>query len=377
MPKFLSRATVIAALVMLLLALRLLNWTRNEQTIREGSVDPKPLPACKDTEIEAAFDALPEYQPTGLADFIRVQDGQLMVGDEQFFVRGVNYYPSRYPWRRFLTQTDMATIDEEFALLQSIEFNTLRIFLWNEALFMCPGSGAVPVADAFLRLDGIVQKAAEYGFRLIVTLNDLPDLADYPLYDNPPHILAQTNFIVQRYRDEAAILAWDLRNEGDIDYDRGRFARDTVLDWLGRTSAFVRSLDTNHLITAGWLHDSEATIPYVDFVSFHHWSGVPQARNRIVALQKATDKPVLLEEFGYSTQSVDLATQAIVVGEVIYVVEATNAAGWLIWTAFDFPTDATCIPPNCPSEDNAEHHFGLWTANYTPKPVVNALIPER
>jgi hypothetical protein len=175
MPKFLFRAAVIAALLMLLLALRLTDWTPNERTIREGSVDPKPLPACTDTEIEAAFDALPEYQPTDLADFIGVQDGQLIVGDERFFVRGVNYYPSQYPWRRFLTQTDMATINEEFALLQSVEFNTLRIFLWNEALFMCPGSGAVPVADAFLRLDGIMQKAAEYGFRLIVTLNDLPD----------------------------------------------------------------------------------------------------------------------------------------------------------------------------------------------------------
>ena len=162
MPKFLSRATVIVALLMLMFfALWLKNWTSNGRTIREGSVDPKPLPVCTDSEIEAAFDALPEYQPTNLADFIRVQDGQFVVGDEPFFARGVNYYPSRYPWRRFLTQTDSATIHEEFALLQSVEFNTLRIFLWNEALFMCPGSGAVPVADAFLRLDGIIQKAAE------------------------------------------------------------------------------------------------------------------------------------------------------------------------------------------------------------------------
>jgi endo-1,4-beta-mannosidase len=137
----------------------------------------------------------------------------------------------------------------------------------------------------------------------------------------------------------------------------------------------VRSLDTNHLITAGWLNDSEATIPYVDFVSFHHWSGVPQVRNRIADLNQATDKPILLQEFGYSTQSVDLATQAVIIGEVIYAVESSDAAGWLIWTAFDFPTDATCSPPNCPSEDNAEHHFGLWDANYTPKPVISVLMP--
>jgi endo-1,4-beta-mannosidase len=375
MPKFLVRAAVIAALLVLVLALRSFHRGPNRPIPSDVPVAPKPLPACTDAEIEAAFDALPDYQPDGLADFVRVQDGQLMAGDEPFFVRGVNYYPSQYPWRRFLTQTDAATVDRDFALFRSVEFNTLRIFLWNEALFTCPGSGAVPVADAFLRLDGIVRKAAEYNLRLIVTLNDLPDLTDYPLYDNPPHVLAQTRFIVERYRDEAAILAWDLRNEGDIDYDRGPFARDAVLDWLGQTSTLVRSLDANHLITAGWLHDSEATIPYVDLVSFHHWSGVPQAFNRIAALQKATDKPVLLQEFGYSTQKMDLVAQATLIGEVIYTVEQADAAGWLIWTAFDFPTDATCTPPNCPSEDNAEHHFGLWSADYTPKPAVSELMP--
>jgi hypothetical protein len=376
MPKFLFRAAVMVALLMLFFALRSINWAPNRRTTSDVPVDPEPLPTCTDTEIEAAFDALPDYQPSGLTDFVRVQNGQFVVGDEPFFVRGVNYYPSRYPWRLFLTQTDMATIDKDFALFQSVEFNTLRIFLWNEALFMCPGSGAVPVADVFLRLDGIMQKAAEYNLHLIVTLNDLPDLTDYPLYDDPPYILAQTNFIIQRYRDEPALLAWDLRNEGDIDYSRGTFTRDTVLDWLGRASAFVRSLDANHLVTAGWLHDSEATIPYVDFVSFHHWSGVPQVRKRIVTLQKATDKPVLLQEFGYSTQTVDLASQAIITGEVIYEAETTNAAGWLIWTAFDFPTDTTCITLYCPGEENTERHFGLWFSDYTPKPVVNVLIPE-
>ena len=48
-------------------------------------------------------------------------------------------------------------------------------------------------------------------------------------------------------------------------------------------------------------------------------------------------------------------------------------AGWLVWTAFDFSTDVTCLPPACPSTDNGEHHFGLWHADYTPKPAVEML----
>jgi endo-1,4-beta-mannosidase len=209
-------------------------------------------------------------------------------------------------------------------------------------------------------------------------LNDLTDLTDYPLYDNPPHVLAQTTFIVQRYRDEAAILAWDLRNEGDIDYGThesipGHFSREVVLNWLAQTSALVHALDRQHLITAGWLYDNESTAPFVDFISFHYWVGAAGAQERIIALQAATDKPVLLQEFGYSTQHMDPDSQARTIREVIDVVHEASAAGWLIWTAFDFPTDATCIPPNCPSPDNAEHHFGLWTADYQPKPAVDVL----
>lgn len=382
MPKGLTCAIVIAAALMLLFAGWHISQPASQPAIRErAAITPPPLPTCTEAEIDAAFAALPDYQPSGLTDFVRVRGDQFWLGDEPFFARGVNYYPARYPWRRFLTQTDPETVATEFALLQSVEFNTLRLFLWNEALFTCPGSGAVPVAEAFLRLDGIVQMAAANGFRLIVTLNDLPDLMNYPLYHNPPHTLAQTEFIVQRYRDEAAIFAWDLRNEGDIDYGshptiQGTFHRATVLAWLDRTAARVRSLDTNHLITAGWLYDSESTIPYVDFVSFHHWSGVGRARQRVKALRTATDKPVLLQEFGYSSQRVGLEAQAFITGEVIAVVETAGAAGWLIWAAFDFPTDATCTPPHCPSEDNAEHHFGVWAADYTPKPVIDVLKPE-
>ncbi len=321
---------------------------------------------------------LPPYAPSNVTDFVRIQDNHFVTGDAPYLARGVNYYPSRYPWRRFLTETDSETIRQELGLLRHTGFNTLRLFLWNDALFVCPKSGAVPVTDAFLRLDAIIQEAAVHGFRLIITLNDLPDLDQHPLYINPPHIQEQTRFIVERYRDEAAILAWDLRNEGDIDYGThvafpARFAREDVLAWLSQTADFVRSLDPNHLITAGWLNDSESTIPAVDFVSFHHWGDADALRQRIVALYDYTDKPILLEEFGYSTFTMTPEEQSARIRQVIETAESQDLAGWLIWTAFDFPLDATCIPPACPSADNAEHHFGLWYTDYTPKPAVNII----
>lgn len=302
-----------------------------------------------------------------------------MLGDTPFLARGVNYYPAHYPWRRFLTQVDPQTIIEEFALMRSYGFNTLRIFLWNTALFTCPSLNDIPNPDTFARLDAVIKVAAAQDFRLIVTLNDMPDFAAVPLYTNQTVSPAQTRFIIERYKDEPAILAWDLRNEGDIDYGsndvlgRAAFPREDVLKWLSDTSMLVRSLDTHQLITAGWLHDSESTASAVDFISFHHWTSAEDMKKRIIEIRTKTNKPILLEEFGYSTFNYSLEDQQMLITAVAKAAESNSLLGWLVWTAFDFPLDATCIPPACPSVDNAQHHFGLWYTNYTPKPALEAI----
>jgi endo-1,4-beta-mannosidase len=338
--------------------------------------EASPLPVCDDDEVTAAVNATGDYTPSNLTEFVTLTDGNLTVGDEPFLVRGVNYYPSRYPWRRFLTETDRNTLQTELAMMQDAGFNSLRVFLWNEALFNCEGNGAVPDPDAFARLDMILQESAAYNFRLIVTLNDLPDLSDHVLYLNPPHIEAQTEFIVNRYREEPAILAWDLRNEGDIDYDgfnafdQGAFAQDVVIDWLAETSEQVRGLDRNHLITAGWRYNEHHTIPYVDFISFHHWRDANSLADRLNRI--GYDKPVLLQEFGYTTFDRTPEEQGDTIYDVIRLVENDHPdkLGWMIWTAFDFPLTATCYPGECVSADNREHYFGIWTQDYTPKPAI-------
>ncbi len=342
--------------------------------------DPPPLPNCTVAEFQAAMAALPPYQPAHNTDFARIQDGQFWIGDALFVVRGVNYFPVYYPWRRFLTESDLDAIDAEFALLEDAGLNTIRTFLWYEPMFTCPGSGAVPVAAVFQRLDGIIQAAADHNLRIILTLNDTPDLDDYPLYTSPVHVHRQTAFIVERYRDEATILAWDIRNEGDIDYgtrdgdEEALFPREQVLDWVAAATAQVYDLDPNHLLTAGWMRDAESTAPYVDFVSFHHWWDADNLRQRIAELREATDKPILLEEFGYTTLPMSEDDQGLTIEAIIDAAEAENTLGWLIWTAFDFPLDSTCLPPACPDVENQQHHYGIWHADYTLKPAAQMLI---
>ena len=228
-----------------------------------GACNPKPESLISHASCigaDATENTLPTYAPSPIRTFIALDNGQFILNGSIFIARGVNYYPSHYPWRRFLFEAELSDVQHDFLLLHTVGFNTLRLFLWNDALFTCSGEKMFPNKDAFNRLDSIIQEAAASGFRLIITLNDLPDDS---LYTKLAYTQEQNRFIIERYRNEAAILAWDLRNEGDIDYGsndalgRGNTTKQEVLDWLHETAVLVRDLDSRHLITAGWLHDSE------------------------------------------------------------------------------------------------------------------------
>jgi hypothetical protein len=335
------------------------------------SVPSLPAP-CDPVEIADSQAAVRDYVPSS-GEFIRADGGEIFADDESFAIYGVNYYPRDTPWKRFLTTTEPASVETELDLLRNAGINTLRIFLWHEALFICPGDGAVPIAEGFARLDTIIQAATVRGFRLILTLNDLPDLSTYPLYNSPRHTGEQMIYIVRRYREEPAILAWDLRDGGDVDYLNGIFEKTDVLEWLTRTAILVHRADPNHLITASWAEDTEATIPAVDVVSVQHFGDVASLRQRLAVLTELTDKPILLSAIGYSSYEMDEISQRNALQQALEAAQNNGLAGWVVWTAFDYPLIATCVEPNCPSADSADHHFGLWNTSYFPKLSVDVI----
>jgi tetratricopeptide (TPR) repeat protein len=337
---------------------------------------PKPTPpACLSTSAPRPDPAPAEASDTSL--FIKAEADQLRLNGEPFKVKGVNYYPRQAPWQRFLQEADPIQMTEELDVIKEAGLNTIRVFLWYEPLFTCQPEDAIPNEDAFVLLDTLFELANARDLKVIMTLNDLPDLVFRPLYTDWAHYDAQTIYVVRRYRNEPNLLAWDLRNEGDLDYGAqpGReadFSRTEVLDWLAHLSELVREHDPYHLLTAGWWGDPTATEPYVDILSFHHWTSAAALQKRIADYQPRTDKPLMLQEVGYHSwaESPDEprgeAKQAETLAEVIDVVEKENLSGWVIWTAFDF------VPASGQPLNN-EHFFGLWRTDLSPKPVVDTL----
>jgi Cellulase (glycosyl hydrolase family 5) len=322
------------------------------------------------TEPSCAPEPLAPFVPSNQS-FITVQGEQLAVDGEIYAMRGVNYYPRYAAWDRFLTDGSLDDMAQELDLIAGAGLNTVRIFLWYDPLFVCAPESATPNAALFAKLDAVMGLAARRNLRLIVTLNDLPDLLFRPLYTDYARYDAQTAFIVNRYRDEPAIALWDLRNEGDIDYGLHpslpkRFEQPVVLAWLAHTAELVRANDPNHLITAGWWSGALATADHVDVLSFHHWSTAEELLDQVVWLKARSNKPIVVEEIGYSSDRRDETFQAQALKNGLAAAEQSNIAGWLVWTAFDF------APPSG-QPASIEHGFGLWRTDLSPKPALESL----
>jgi hypothetical protein len=329
---------------------------------------------CTDDEVARILSSIPPYHPGG-GTFVTLGSAGFVLIGKPFVARGINYYPALTPWQHF-PGTDLAIIEHDFTLLRQANVNTIRLFVWYDPLFTCPGYDAVPDPAALNWLDAVIRLASAHAFRVILTLNHLPDLRTEPIYTG--YTLPETEYLVSRYRDEPAILAWDLRDGGDADYtpfddSPAPATRAQVLDWLARTAAAVRQIDSDHLITAGWANDSEGTIPLVDFVSFRHFGDDKSLRLRIAELRGYTDKPLLLIAFGFSTFDATEIDQAQWLRAAVQATEVDHLAGWLVWTMYDFPTNVTCWPEPCASLDDVRHHYGLWNTDGSRKLAADTL----
>ena len=64
--------------------------------------EPPPLSTCTDEAINTAHALTGIYTPSETQGFITLESGQFLENGESYLVRGINYYPANYPWRRFL-----------------------------------------------------------------------------------------------------------------------------------------------------------------------------------------------------------------------------------------------------------------------------------
>jgi mannan endo-1,4-beta-mannosidase len=199
---------------------------------------------------------------------------------------------------------------------------------------------------AFRSLDLILQVANEQGVRLIIPLvnnwiwmggrgeyaafrgktkddfwTDPQLIADFK--ETIRFVLTRTNTLTgMRYADDKAILCWETGNE-----------LYSPVPWTREIAAYIKSLDTNHLVMDGFDHALRPEVlamPEVDIVTTHHYPGPGAAQKSFTepiranaALAKGK-KPYVVGEFGFvDTAAMEKSLQAIA---------DSGTAGGLLWS---------------------------------------------
>ncbi len=213
--------------------------------------------------------------------------------------------------------------------------------------------------EAFENLDRVLDEAARHNLRVLICLGNwwrdtggvvrylrwagLPDAADdsqpfginieraMPFYTNDEtrrlyrehvrRIVARRNHITGvMYRDDPTIFGYELMNEAQA--PTGRWAERRA--WMAEMSAFVKSLDPDHLIAPGtwgyrtswerreWLE--EHRLPTIDYCDAHIYPrddtdsfvDSPEALREFIdnraAAALSINKPLVMGEFGMGTE---------------------------------------------------------------------------
>ncbi|KAJ5557948.1 hypothetical protein N7535_009441 [Penicillium sp. DV-2018c] len=252
-------------------------------------------------------------------------------------------------WIGFLTNND--DVDLVFDHMNECGLRILRVWGFNDVNAV-PTDGSVYYqllkdgvamvntgADGLERLDYVVAAAEARNVKLIINfVNNWSDYGGMAAYVNAfggsqtswyTNTAAQTAYrayikaVVSRYIDSPAVFAWELANE-----PRCNGCDVSVLhDWVKSTSAYVKSLDSKHMVTIGDEGfgldiQSDGSYPYsyaeglnftmnldietIDFATFHlypeSWGATNDWGNGWVkshgAACVAAGKPCLFEEYG-------------------------------------------------------------------------------
>lgn len=306
--------------------------------------------------------------------FVTQKDGQFMIGDKPYYFIGTNFW-----YGAILGSTGQGGNRER--LLKELDFlkangvNNLRVLVGADGVSgqevkVMPTLQTAPGVYNDTIFDGLDYLLAEMGKRdmyAVLYLNnswewsggygqylnwagrgDVPQagVKDWPVFvkhvaqyadcdscktlflNHVKHVIGRTNkYTGKKYTDDTAIMSWQVGNEPRAFSDEGKPA---FMKWVKETTALIRSLDTNHLISIGneGLMGSEGDMKMyeeihadanVDYLTIHIWpknwswidiKNIPQSvdsaiakTNRYIALHTAVaqklKKPITIEEFGY------------------------------------------------------------------------------
>jgi hypothetical protein len=278
--------------------------------------------------------------------------------DLEIAIKGINYYPQVNPWDTFGDQFSKDIISKDFKIIKEAGLNSVRIFVQYDDF----GKANVNL-DKLYKLKQTLDAAENNGIGVVVTLFDF--YGDYSVLNwtlNQRH--AET--IVSELKDHKALLAWDIKNEPNLDFDsRGK---ELVISWLDNMIDLVKSVDGVHPVTIGWSNTQSASIlkDKVDLVSFHYYEDLNKLDEAIKSLKtEIPNKPLVLQEFGLSSYSGfwkpfgGSEKKQTNYHQKAQEIIANNNLQFMSWTLYDFGTIPKEVVGRLPWRKNIQKQFGF------------------
>ena len=290
-------------------------------------------------------------------DFVKVKDDKLMDGGRELRFISVNIPNLHYiednlpfectnPWRL----PDEFEIRDALGAVKQLGGKVARIYVFSvrkqddtpDIIRHVLGPGEFN-EEAFRTFDKVLQMANEVGIRLIIPFVDnwhwWGGPKEYAAFRGKarddfwtdPQLIEDFKktiaFVINRtntltgvpYKEDKAILSWETGNELAPPFS-----------WTKEIAAYVKSLDTNHLLTEGiispQLSEEALDDPNIDILSTHHYRNPVNSLEWIVKNQQLArgKKPYIIGEYGIiPTEDLRILTDTII---------NQGLAGGMIWS---------------------------------------------
>jgi endo-1,4-beta-mannosidase len=307
---------------------------------------------------------------------------------------GVNFW-SRSGGPRMWTRYDGDIVREELATLAAHGLNVTRSFCFWPAFVPEPERLD---ADVLRRFEDFLDAHTETGLGTIPTFIvghmsgenwDPAWRAGRDLYTDVWFVAQQAWFaeeVARRYGGHPAIVGWLVSNEMPL-YG-GRASEDVIASWARILVQAVRAGGATQPISLGdgaWGvevsgvdngYSLRRLAPLIDFLGPHVYPMQNDQLRQLLTpafvceLCDGFDKPVVLEEFGVSSDFAAAEAACAYYRQVLHSTLLAGARGWIAWNNCDYD--------NLRDEDPYRHHvfelhFGLTDREGRPKPQLHEL----
>lgn len=284
--------------------------------------------------------------------FVRISEGHMRLAGKRFRFTGVNSYSllSAAPDAEGFSCGARHTDEEIEKILWDVrQMGGTVIRLSAYRSFTASGTG-------FGRLDLLIAKANRLGIKLILTLeNQWADCTDggYKTaewyrdgyrHSYRPYVA----LIADRYKDEPAIMVWQLMNEAEAKTAKGSPDPDALLLFATDMGALIKQHDRNHLVSLGTIGGDQpgvagdafqklAEVPWIDVIEVHDYGAesdsLPRATRGCLRAALLTAKPCFIGEIGISArQRLGRQKRAEFIARKLDAAWVSGVDGVLIWS---------------------------------------------